>query len=101
MSPNCVWLVIVGGLKESTGLAMMKIAHVPIRDTNRIIMIIELGMRIVTTLTVIIFAFSLFQYMKLVSGWYSQYWMVMISLVSTIKKNIHHTARPEHGGWIS
>ena len=38
---------------------------------------------------------------KLVSGQYSQYWEVMISLVKTIKKSINHSTRPEHGGWIN
>ena len=44
---------------------------------------------------------SLQYIVKLVSGQYSQYWEVMISLVKTIKKSINHSTRPEHGGWIN
>ena len=40
MSPNCVWLVIVGGCEE---FMRMLQEHTLITDTNRVIMIIELG----------------------------------------------------------
>ena len=40
MSPHCVWLVIVGG---SVGYYDMLQKHEIIADTNRLIMIIELG----------------------------------------------------------
>ena len=47
MSPHCVWLVIVGGCKEFSmkdvggGKKVPKVTF--ITDTNRLIMIIELG----------------------------------------------------------
>ena len=66
MSPHCMWLVIVGGCE---GYDEMLQEHKPITDTNRLIMIIELGMRIVTTPIVMIHVFFLFQYiLNLVSG---------------------------------
>ena len=40
MSPNCVWLVIVGGSEKYIEMLQK---HVAITDTNRLIMIIELG----------------------------------------------------------
>ena len=40
MSPHCVWLVIVGGSEQYIGILQ---EHKPITDTNRLIMIIELG----------------------------------------------------------
>ena len=47
MSPHCVWLVIVGGCKEFTmkdvGGGKKKPMVTFITDTNRLIMIIELG----------------------------------------------------------
>ena len=50
MSPHCVWLVIVGGcgefvLKDVGGVK--KPMDRVITDTNRLIMIIELGKRII------------------------------------------------------
>ena len=39
MSPNCVWLVIVGG---SEGFDQKQMTHTAVTDTNRL-MIIELG----------------------------------------------------------
>ena len=38
MSPNCVWLVIVGGFEGN-----MRMLQKPFTDTNRLTMIIELG----------------------------------------------------------
>ena len=47
MSPHCVWLVIVGGCEEiqweDDGGGVMKPVSVFIEDTDRFIMIIELG----------------------------------------------------------
>ena len=47
MSPHCVWLVIVGGYKKlewkDVGGGVKKPMHRLITDTNRLIMIIELG----------------------------------------------------------
>ena len=47
MSPHCVWLVIVGGCKEyeleDVGGGKKVPMDTPITDTNRLIMIIELG----------------------------------------------------------
>ena len=40
MSPNCVWLVIVGG---SERFDQMQLKHTLVTDTNRLIMIVELG----------------------------------------------------------
>ena len=40
MSPNCVWLVIIGGNERFIEMLQK---HLPITDTNRLIMIIELG----------------------------------------------------------
>ena len=42
MSPHCVWLVIVGGFEMSLGGIGIPMAST-ITDTNRLIMIIELG----------------------------------------------------------
>ena len=47
MSPHCVWLVIVGGserhrMKDVGGGKKVQM-NTPITDTNRLIMIIELG----------------------------------------------------------
>ena len=51
MSPHCVWLVIVGGyteLKErDVGGGVKKWLSTHITDTNKLIMIIELGKIIV------------------------------------------------------
>ena len=63
MSPNCVWLVIVGGCK---GFDMKQ--QISITDTDRLIMIVELG-KIMYYVYVYDYVFSLFQYIgKLVSG---------------------------------
>ena len=47
MSPHCVWLVIVGGYDEfewrDDGGSVKKPVITLITDTNRLIMIIELG----------------------------------------------------------
>ena len=47
MSPHCVWLVIVGGYGGlewiDIGGGVKKLLNVGIADTNRLIMIIELG----------------------------------------------------------
>ena len=47
MSPHCVWLVIVGGYEEyelkDVGGGKEVAEHTYITDTNRLIMIIELG----------------------------------------------------------
>ena len=47
MSPHCVWLVIVGGYEEfeweDVGGGVEKPMSTYITDTNRLIMIIELG----------------------------------------------------------
>ena len=47
MSPHCVWLVIVGGCTElewrDVGRAVKKGFSTLITDTNKLIMIIELG----------------------------------------------------------
>ena len=47
MSPHCVWLVIVGGCEkfewEDVGGGVGKPWDTLITDTNRLIMIIELG----------------------------------------------------------
>ena len=47
MSPHCVWLVIVGGYEEfewkDVGGGKKVPRSTPITDTNRLIMIIELG----------------------------------------------------------
>ena len=47
MSPHCVWLVIVGGHEElilgDDGGGVVKPLSIFIEDTNRLIMIIELG----------------------------------------------------------
>ena len=47
MSPHCVWLVIVGGYEEldwrDDGGGVEKPVSVFIDDTNKLIMIIELG----------------------------------------------------------
>ena len=47
MSPHCVWLVIVGGCEEfeqkDVGGGVKKPWNIYITDTNRLIMIIELG----------------------------------------------------------
>ena len=43
MSPHCVWLVIVGGYEVFVGGGIKKPVNVAIADTNRQIMIIELG----------------------------------------------------------
>ena len=48
MSPHCVWLVIVGGYEElkwrdDGGGVKKPVATIAIIDTNRLIMIIELG----------------------------------------------------------
>ena len=47
MSPHCVWLVIVGGCTElewrDVGRAVKKGFSTHITDTNKLIMIIELG----------------------------------------------------------
>ena len=47
MSPHCVWLVIVGGYEEieweDVGGGMKHPSTTFITDTNRLIMIIELG----------------------------------------------------------
>ena len=47
MSPHCVWLVIVGGCEEfvlkDVGGGKKEPKNTPITDTNRLIMIIELG----------------------------------------------------------
>ena len=47
MSPHCVWLVIVGGFKEfklkDVGGGKKEPTATLITDTNRLIMIIELG----------------------------------------------------------
>ena len=40
MSPHCVWLVIVGGDEE---VDTKELKHVPITDTKKLTMIIELG----------------------------------------------------------
>ena len=43
MSPHCLWLVIVGGYEMFVGGGVKEPANVAIADTNRQIMIIELG----------------------------------------------------------
>ena len=43
MSPHCVWLVVVGGYKELKLKYDGGMKNVWITDTNRLIMIIELG----------------------------------------------------------
>ena len=47
MSPHCVWLIIVGGFKElqwkDVGGGVEEPRATYITDTNRLIMIIELG----------------------------------------------------------
>ena len=47
MSPHCVWLVIVGGFekmkRKDVGGGKKVSMAAPITDTNRLIMIIELG----------------------------------------------------------
>ena len=47
MSPHCVWLVIVGGFekfwKKDVGGGVKKPMDTFITDTNRLIMIIEIG----------------------------------------------------------
>ena len=47
MSPHCVWLVIVGGYEEivwkDVGGGVKEPRNIYITDTNRLIMIIELG----------------------------------------------------------
>ena len=48
MSPHCVWLVIVGGyeeveMRDDGGDVKKLVGNVLISDTNRLIMIIELG----------------------------------------------------------
>ena len=47
MSPHCVWLVIVGGYEEfeweDVGGGVKEPMSTYITDTNRLIMIIELG----------------------------------------------------------
>ena len=47
MSPHCVWLVIVGGFekfeRKDVGGGVKKPMNTFITDTNRLIMIIELG----------------------------------------------------------
>ena len=47
MSPDCVWLVIVGGFEEfrlkDVGGGVKKPMCTFITDTNRLIMIVELG----------------------------------------------------------
>ena len=47
MSPRCVWLVVVGGFYErkweDAGGDVEKLVNIIIEDTNRLIMIIELG----------------------------------------------------------
>ena len=47
MSPHCVWLIIVGGYEEleweDDGGGVKEPVDVGITDTNRLIMIIELG----------------------------------------------------------
>ena len=51
MSPHCVWLVIVGGFQlKDVGGGVEKPMYTFITDTNRLIMIIELGIiiRIIT-----------------------------------------------------
>ena len=51
MSPHCVWLVIVGGCKEAewkdVGGGVKQVFTTLITDTNKLIMIIELGKIIV------------------------------------------------------
>ena len=50
MSPHCVWLVIVGGCEElewiDVGGGVKRPMNAHITDTNRLIMIIELGKNI-------------------------------------------------------
>ena len=115
MSPHCVWLIIVGGIEVFGGIEIFggkdvegglkePVMNSFITDNNMIIMIVELGkmQKFVSQCYVILCFNNIFQYIvKLVGGQYSQYWMVMISLVRSIKKSISHTTRPEHGGWIS
>ena len=71
MSPNCVWLVIIGGsdkfLLKDVGGGLKQAGGTQMTDTNRQIMIVELGMRIVSFQLQQKCTF-LFQYMKLVSG---------------------------------
>ena len=54
MSPHCVWLVIVGGYEElewrDDGGGVKKPVNIFITDTNRLIMIIELGKSYCNTL---------------------------------------------------
>ena len=51
MSPHCVWLVIIGGCTElevrDVGRGVEKTLTTLITDTNKLIMIIELGKIIV------------------------------------------------------
>ena len=54
ISPHCVWLVIVGGYEElewrDDGEGVKKPVNIFITDTNRLIMIIELGKSYCNTL---------------------------------------------------
>ena len=55
MSPHCVWLVIVGGNEEliwnDARRGLVKPIDTHITDTNRLIMIIELGNIIIIKIT--------------------------------------------------
>ena len=55
MSPHCVWLVIVGGYEEfewkDVGVGVKEPMHRCITDTDRLIMIIELGNIIIIKIT--------------------------------------------------
>ena len=55
MSPHCVWLVIVGGCEElvwkDVGGGVQQPANRSITDTNRLIMIIELGKILIIKIT--------------------------------------------------
>ena len=55
MSPHCVWLVIVGGWEEfvlkDVGGGKKEPTATPITDTNRLIMIIELGKILIIKIT--------------------------------------------------
>ena len=57
MSPHCVWLVIVGGFKavvwKDVGGGAMEPLGTFIDDTNRLIMIIELGNIIIIKITLL------------------------------------------------